>query len=97
MRPDQPVLSSARMTGRNAMKFAPQCIAAVAAFLLVAAVAGVAPPARAEDYPVRPVTLIVPYTPGGSTANLARIAAQKLQQRIRHPRAVGRQPGASNR
>jgi tripartite-type tricarboxylate transporter receptor subunit TctC len=91
MRPDQPVLSSAKMTGRNAMKFAHACIAAVAAFLLVAAVAL---PARADDYPVRPVTLIVPYTPGGSTEILSRIVAQKLEQRLGKPVIVENKPGA---
>ena len=52
--------------------------AAVAAFLLA-----VAPSARADEYPTRPVTLIVPYTPGGSTEILARIVGQKLEQSAR--------------
>ena len=56
------------------------CLAAVVAFSLATAVA---PSARADDYPVRPVTLIVPYTPGGSTEILARIVGQKLEQSAR--------------
>lgn len=35
--------------------------------------------ARAQDYPARPITIIVPYTPGGSTEILARIVGQKLE------------------
>jgi tripartite-type tricarboxylate transporter receptor subunit TctC len=65
--------------------------AAVAAFLLATAAA---PPARADDYPVRPVTLIVPYTPGGSTEILARIVGQKLEQRLGKPVIVENKPGA---
>ena len=34
-------------------------------------------PARA-DYPERPVRLIVPFPPGGSTEPLARLLSQKL-------------------
>jgi tripartite-type tricarboxylate transporter receptor subunit TctC len=65
--------------------------AAVAAFLLAVAVA---PSARADDYPVRPVTLIVPYTPGGSTEILSRIVAQNLEQRLGKPVIVENKPGA---
>jgi len=36
------------------------------------------PPARAEDYPSRPLQMIVPFAPGGSTDLAARIIAQKL-------------------
>jgi hypothetical protein len=34
--------------------------------------------AAAEDYPVRPITLIVPYPPGGGADAMGRIIAQKL-------------------
>jgi tripartite-type tricarboxylate transporter receptor subunit TctC len=34
--------------------------------------------ARADDYPTRPVTLIVPFPPGGSTTVMARNVADKL-------------------
>ena len=67
------------------------CLAAVVAFSLSMAMA---PLARADDYPVRPVTLIVPYTPGGSTEILARIVGQKLEQRLGKPVIVENKPGA---
>src|SRR4051812_9364038 len=35
-------------------------------------------PARADDYPNRPVTLIVPYPPGGGVDTIARVISQKL-------------------
>ena len=73
------------------MKCLPACLAAVAAFLFAAAMA---PSARADDYPTRPITIIVPYTPGGSTEILARLVAQKLEQRIGKSVIIENKPGA---
>jgi tripartite-type tricarboxylate transporter receptor subunit TctC len=53
-----------------------------------------APSVRAEDYPTRPVSLVVPYTPGGSTEILARIVSQKLGERLGQPVVVEMKPGA---
>jgi tripartite-type tricarboxylate transporter receptor subunit TctC len=50
--------------------------------------------AAAEDYPSRPITIIVPYTPGGSTDILARLAAQKLEERLKKQVVVENKPGA---
>jgi tripartite-type tricarboxylate transporter receptor subunit TctC len=36
------------------------------------------PAASAEDYPTRPITLVVPYSAGGGNDILARIAAEKM-------------------
>ena len=41
-----------------------------------------APGARSQDYPVRPVTLIVPSAPGGSLDIVGRILGQKLTERL---------------
>jgi tripartite-type tricarboxylate transporter receptor subunit TctC len=38
--------------------------------------------ARALDYPVRPVRVIVPYAPGGVTDVVARLLAQQLSNRL---------------
>jgi tripartite-type tricarboxylate transporter receptor subunit TctC len=50
--------------------------------------------ARADDYPTHPVTLIVPYTPGGSTEILARIIAQNLERKLGQSVIVENKPGA---
>jgi tripartite-type tricarboxylate transporter receptor subunit TctC len=38
--------------------------------------------AKAQSYPVRPVRVIVPYSPGGPTDVCARLVAQKLSDRL---------------
>lgn len=53
-------------------------VAAVA--LALGAIAVV--PSHAADYPNRPVTIVVPYAPGGATDASARLVAQALQKQI---------------
>jgi tripartite-type tricarboxylate transporter receptor subunit TctC len=52
------------------------------------------PYASAQDYPTRPVTIVVPYTPGGSTEILARFVGQKLEQRLGKSVVIENKPGA---
>ena len=51
-------------------------------------------PASAQDWPSKTVTVVVPFTPAGSTDLLARIAAQVWEQRIGKPFLVENRPGA---
>ena len=62
--------------------------------IAVALLAGAAPPATAEDYPTHNVTIIVPFTPAGSTDLLARMAAQAWEQRLGKSFVVENRPGA---
>ncbi|MDB5382661.1 MAG: Tripartite-type tricarboxylate transporter, receptor component TctC [Rhodospirillales bacterium] len=55
----------------------------------------VAPSLRAQSYPSRPIRLIVPYTPGAATDAMARIAAQKLQEKLGVTVVVENRAGAN--
>jgi tripartite-type tricarboxylate transporter receptor subunit TctC len=63
-------------------------------FILVALVAGSCLPAKAQDYPTRQVTIIVPFAPGGSADIGARMFAQKLTERLGKPVVVENRAGA---
>jgi len=52
--------------------------------------------ARAQDYPTRPVTVIVPSTPGGGTDINARIIGDKLSQELGQPFVIDDRPGAGS-
>ena len=63
--------------------------------LIAAAVTQAGPvPATAQNYPERTVTIVVPFTPGGTTDLLARLLAGKLEQRFGKPFVVENKPGA---
>jgi tripartite-type tricarboxylate transporter receptor subunit TctC len=47
-----------------------------------------------QNFPTKPMRIIVPYTPGGTTDNLARICGQKLTEAWGQPVIVDNRPGA---
>jgi tripartite-type tricarboxylate transporter receptor subunit TctC len=65
------------------------------ALALVCIIVGVVP-ARAADYPVKPVKWVVPYTPAGTTDVLARIVAQWLSEKTGQSFFIENRPGAGN-
>ncbi|SEK08361.1 MULTISPECIES: tripartite tricarboxylate transporter substrate binding protein [unclassified Variovorax] len=67
-----------------------------AACLFAAAAASAAPAASASAaFPERPITLVVPYAPGGSADALARVLAVRIGARLGTSVIVDNKPGAS--
>jgi tripartite-type tricarboxylate transporter receptor subunit TctC len=65
--------------------------------LVVASIVGLVSTgmARAEGYPARPITLIVPFAAGGPTDTLARILAQRMSVKLGQSVVVENVSGAS--
>src|SRR5208282_165697 len=65
-----------------------------AAGLLAALVGAPRHPAVAQDYPNRPITLIVPYPPGGGVDVMGRLVGQKLSVALGQQVVIENRPGA---
>src|SRR5580693_5063303 len=66
-------------------------IAGIAIALIALAVA----PARAQDYPTRPIRILVPYAPGGISDIAARIVGAKLTDAFGQQVIVENRPGGN--
>lgn len=53
-----------------------------ASLAMLSSLAMVNPSFAADDYPSRPITLVVPYPPGGTADNLARVLAKGMSDRL---------------
>src|SRR5438270_10768364 len=53
-----------------------------------------AAPAQAQTYPSRPITLVVPFPPGGSTDAAARIMAERMRAALGQPIVIENVGGA---
>jgi len=62
---------------------------------VVAAAIVTASPLRADDYPTRPITVLVPFPPGGSSDIVTRLAANKAAEILKQPIVIENRPGAA--
>ena len=73
------------MTSHRRIWLAAACLVAITA----------SPFATAQDYPTKPIHIIVPLPPGGSNDVLARILGQKMSEAFGQPVIVDNKPGAA--
>ncbi len=52
-------------------------------------------PALAQEWPSRPVRVVIPYPPGGPTDLIGRVVAQRAQRELGQPLVIENKPGAS--
>jgi tripartite-type tricarboxylate transporter receptor subunit TctC len=62
--------------------------------LVALSLAALASDAHAQDFPSRPLTMVVPFTPGAATDFLGRLLGKELEERLGKPVVVENRPGA---
>ncbi|MYZ41667.1 Bug family tripartite tricarboxylate transporter substrate binding protein [Schauerella aestuarii] len=61
--------------------------------VVLAAAMGFAAGAHAQTYPTKPVTLVVPFAPGGTVNLMGRLLANRMSEALRQPVIVENKPG----
>lgn len=79
------------------MRTISKCLSTLALAAILAASAALATStARADDYPSRPIKLIVPYAAGGGADSVARIVAKRVSETIGQPIIIENRGGAGS-
>ena len=64
------------------------------AAIVVSGLAGASERAQAQSFPNRPITLVIPFAPGGSTSIVGRVIADKMGELLGEKVVVDNRPGA---
>jgi len=86
---EKPASATAGNRRNHGLRIRAVCIAAMAALLLGA------PASQAQEFPSKPIRIIVPYTAGGSSDYVARTVATRLQENLKNPVIVENKPGGN--
>ena len=62
--------------------------------LAAATLLAIAPTVSAQDYPTKPIRVIVPFAPGGGSDFIARFMTQRLSELLGKPFVIENKPGA---
>jgi tripartite-type tricarboxylate transporter receptor subunit TctC len=65
-------------------------------FMAAACFAAISSAAAAQDFPSRPITLVVPFPASGVTDSVARVIAQKVSESAHQPVIVDNRSGAGS-
>jgi tripartite-type tricarboxylate transporter receptor subunit TctC len=65
------------------------------AIALLLAAAFLLSPAQAQDFPTRPITVVIPFPPGGSADPLMRVIGQSVSEAIKQPIVIDNKPGGA--
>ena len=79
----------------SARLFAPESLS-FRYWALTISIAAACPAAGAGQYPTKPIRIIDPYAPGGSTEAQARVIGQKLTEQWGQPVVIDGRPGAAS-
>src|SRR5256885_7352049 len=63
--------------------------------LVIAALLLAATAAHGQDYPNKPIHVLVPFAPGGAVDTTARVLAQAMQQRVNWQFVIENRPGGN--
>ncbi|HYR37386.1 MAG TPA: tripartite tricarboxylate transporter substrate-binding protein [Burkholderiales bacterium] len=64
-------------------------------WMLGLALAAAMGPAQAQDYPTKPIHVLVPFAPGGAVDTTARVLALAMQQRVNWQFVIENRPGGN--
>src|SRR5262245_5281421 len=67
----------------------------ITALLAALLIAGATDPALAQTYPTKPITIIVPFAPGGGNDILARLLGQHMSRTLGQQFVIENRPGAA--